>query len=508
MGIENGANEIISLFEKGLYAKRPTRYEISIDGELVLYKGMTQENLSRRNAEEHIAVDSYNYLVNMCLKIERMILQQQQQQQPRRITPQHRIVVYMDSVSERVMNKKIRSHQLASLDSHLMRNLFITMCERNGHIFVEQLGKGGESELQMYLLRDQTCPLNIFVTNDSDFISIAYNHQPKTAKPLMLRDILPIEATDASGEILDSNNSYEDCSKIVDSCLWIKCCGSKSAMRAYGLDYNVRLVDFSTSTFRLLVALCGTDFTTNILTTSMIRNIVSYIRRTTSDVATNRLLYAFCAKNPESAYKNEALLDSFLLAASPIPNNTMRLFSSFEQHNSSRDLECVMLCLFALALGNETASTATNTGRVTLKRQQGGTTNESSLEMSCEMEKRAYASSLESVRRQYTHYESYLRTGIMVYDPVSNIIPNAALLNKIWLHTLWLQYYTIERRFSLKLLRNNLTKDIDNLTGSVARKFLIDGCDKVFEKIYQSKLVIESSVKLSQNMRSKKIKLG
>lgn len=499
MGIEHGANEIISLFERGLYSAKPARYIISVDGELLLYKGMTQDNLSRRSAEEHIAVDSYNYLINLCAKIEQMMEQQQQQQPHKRI--EHKIVVYMDSVTERVMNKKIRTQQICSLDSRLMRNIFITMCERNGHIFVEQLGKGSESELQMYILRDKQCPLNIFITNDSDFISIAYNHQPIYTTSITLRDIKMRTVVDNS--IIDQNFTYENCDKVTDSCLWIKCCSSKNTIRCYGLDLNTRLVGFSTTAFRLLVALCGTDFTTNILTSSMIRNIVSYVRQNVQSVEINRLVYAMCAKNPESGYSNESLLDR-PIADNDATNGTLKLFRSLDTlATGTTDFECVMLCLFALGLGSESGM---KKNRVILKRGGGSGSESVVAAAGSDNEKCLYAENVKHVYRQFKYYESYLRTGIMELDSASDTKPNAAFLNRIWLHILWLQYYSIERKFTLKLLRNCLNRDLNDLFSSVARKFLIEGCDRVFDKTYQSKLMFEASLKLSQNIKKQNIK--
>lgn len=523
MGIESGANEIISLFERGLYSARPDRYTISVDGELILYKGMTQDNLSRRNAEEYIAVDSYNYLVNLCAKIEQMMQQQQQQQSLPHKHIEHKITIYMDSVSERVMNKKVRTQQISSIDSTLMRSLFITMCERNGRIFVEQLGKGGESELQMYLLRDKSCPLNIFITNDSDFISIAYNHRPTCTTTMTLRDIAnaaaAVAAAASTHKIIDQNFTYEKSDKIADSCLWIKCSGNKSAIQAYGLDYNARLVGFSTTAFRLLVALCGTDFTTNILTSSMIRNIVSYIRRRVQSSAINCMLYALCAKNPNNGYSNESLLDTRIIDDYDDAANicgTIKLFRSLDNKASGHDLECAMLCLFALGLGNESM---TKKNRVILKRGGGGgvvgvegtdqivpsaAVAAATTACSSNNEKSLYMESIKHVCRQFEFYESYLRTGRMDFDSTADIKPNAALLNKTWLHILWLQYFGIERKFILKILRNCLNRDLDDLFGSVARKFLREGCERVFDTTYQSKLMFEASLKLSQSMKTKK----
>lgn len=273
MGIKNGAPSIVQIFRNGLFNTRADNYKIIVDGELMRYKGMIENNLKKHNAEEAIAASSFDYMKNIIRQIELFIGKKSKD-----------VVVFMDGC--RVFNKESGRADF-HFDAGLIRHIFKNLCWEYGYT-VNELDHG-ESELQMYLQRDRTMNLNIFLTNDSDMISICYGHKPiikyinsedKTAsKELSYETIQSIIETNrfnstsnTTHPIINQNHIYKlDNINILDSCLWLN---NGKELTAVGFDFIEDRMKFNKFIFRVFIALCGTDFTVSLLTDSMISGIL------------------------------------------------------------------------------------------------------------------------------------------------------------------------------------------------------------------------------------------
>lgn len=345
MGIKNGVRHIkeIFAFQRGLWhrnilqmpiASKPDeikdslRYNVYVDGELMRFKGMCGDNMRAHNREEIIAQAAFTYMVDLISRFEAYIGH-----------PSTNVIVYMDG--KRPCNKESRFHDAPeTIDHSFIRTCFTYLLADHG-IDVVQL-KDGESELQMYLRRDKSAHLNVFVTDDSDFIAIAYNHQPnvkcrwdRTPSPIITsynelilahnnltedqecllalmacdgpktdtgikfpineiekQDILSRLCAKKSTEqlskytsapnkatMLDQNDYYDTrFYEVTDSCLWLKCqAGDQIPM--FGMDFTT-FHDLTPRHFRIFLSLCGTDFTKDLFTDSMIRSVIqSYPNR-------------------------------------------------------------------------------------------------------------------------------------------------------------------------------------------------------------------------------------
>jgi hypothetical protein len=107
-------------------------------------------------------------------------------------------------------------------DAALVRTTFMNPCSGIGYRVCEL--RSGESELQMYLRRDKTADLNVFVTADSDIISICYDHYQSVSAIAAITMTSRQTTTTTNnnwGNIIDENDTYEDDASVIDSCLWI-----------------------------------------------------------------------------------------------------------------------------------------------------------------------------------------------------------------------------------------------------------------------------------------------
>lgn len=261
MGILN-RGLIADRFNTGLYKR--TNCDTSnlyIDGELVRFKGMTDHNKTQRNAEEAIARDGVKYLKNRVSAIETYFGK-----------TFDRIIVFMDG--KRVHNKETRVYD-TDVDVGLIRSVFKEACERERYQ-VEQLSFG-EGELQMYLQRDKLTNRNVFLTKDSDMLSILYGHKPnyQTAVEIVQKEYT---SSDYDTNIVDLNDDYASGVQVYDSCVWIECDSSNSPMKIYGFDDTLNRLKFSKLVFRTFCAMCGTDFTDPLLTTSMVTGFFTCIK--------------------------------------------------------------------------------------------------------------------------------------------------------------------------------------------------------------------------------------
>lgn len=193
-------------------------------------------------------------------------------------------------------NKTIRTYN-SSLDDHETRNYFKHMCADNGYRIVQL--EAGENELQMYKTCEMHSSLNVFLTRDSDMLSILYGHRPSivfrhdTNRPYtnFTTDSTPV--TNQSN-IVDTNDTYDtllDC-RIFDSCAWAICDLYKNGIRTnitmLGFDFSAERFGYNTLVWRAYCALCGTDFTRAQLTTSMLTSAIQNMRAEERDLINTR----------------------------------------------------------------------------------------------------------------------------------------------------------------------------------------------------------------------------
>lgn len=268
MGIKHGSVELVTAIEHGLYNRHAKVFDINVDGENLQYKGCVSSVTCQANAEALIASTAHEYLSKTIVSIEQWLGGNARN-----------INIYMDG--QRVENKDSRTK--LTFDVRAIRAFFAYHCHQSNWTVIEN----GESELQMYLRRDRSVNLNVFVTNDTDMISICYGHEP-----LSTSSILNIESQDlmmtngcTSANICDLNRIYSNdietvpassnvntAHHVYDSCLWVntKC----QQLKLIGFDYVADKLNYDVQIFRVMIAMCGTDFTPGILTNTQIRALL------------------------------------------------------------------------------------------------------------------------------------------------------------------------------------------------------------------------------------------
>lgn len=273
MGI-GGGSQIIQLMPKGLYNRnRLVSTNLYVDGELVRYKGQYESNMVARCPEEAIAKASFLYLCSRTAMLATHF--------GKTFTNK---IVYMDG--SRVQNKIERIHQ-SNVNDYDTRKFFKQMCLVNNYKVVQL--DVGESELQMYIQRDKRTSLNVFLTRDSDMLSILYSHKPSIINK---RDNTPcVDFTTTSFDkstatVEDRNDSYNNGEwTITDSCVWAICDIQKTVsnismitpITMIGFDYSEQRVGFNTLVWRSYCVLCGTDFTSPLFTDTMRRSALQNI---------------------------------------------------------------------------------------------------------------------------------------------------------------------------------------------------------------------------------------
>lgn len=259
MGIKYGVSAVFSKMSNGLYRLHdPKTVTIYVDGELIRYKGMIQDNLTCADAEEAIAYTSYQYLAALIKNIKSHL--------SRGGGRVDEIVVYMDG--DRVINKTQRT-QVAQYEIGVVRQTFCARCTSNGMrvVWLDE----GESEIQMYLRRDRNNDLNVFISADSDLIPIMYGHEAISDEVAVTdADIEPCSSP-INSKIKDCNRVYRKDVNVRDSCLWIRC---GQTVEAFGMDDVRKLINLSTKSFRIMMGLCGSDFTCSAFTETMIQLIL------------------------------------------------------------------------------------------------------------------------------------------------------------------------------------------------------------------------------------------
>ncbi|UDM55395.1 Fen-1 [Phenacoccus solenopsis nudivirus] len=285
MGIANFA-KIFERNPRGVYNARGKVVNLYVDGENLRFKGMTQKNRNRTNAEESIGRDAFFYLDSIQRRLSNYLNVKFQT-----------IYVYMDGARP---HNKCKRPVTDSFDHSVIRETLKSICASREPLYqVVQLDYG-ESELMMYKQRDRNANLNIMLTMDSDCLSIAYGHYssvrvlsqdpttlsyitltPNDERLESLRQLygydLPIDAIqhttlDTHEMIVNDENYCYDSSDVYDSCVFAHL--NSNAIVLYGLDDVAIRMKLPVDVFRVLCALCGTDFTTPLLTASLIGNFL------------------------------------------------------------------------------------------------------------------------------------------------------------------------------------------------------------------------------------------
>lgn len=256
MGITNGA-EIVSKFaERGHYNRYARTYKIYVDGELISYKGYNSVSTVQANAEDAIAGGSIEYLSRLVDKINRYL--------PGKLIG---VNIFMDGCI-RVGNKRVK-RTCMNADIHLVRRYFKEACKKHEYNLIEL--DEGEAELEMYLQRDKTSDLNIFVTEDSDMLSICYGHMPDFLKDR--NDVcIEVPLNFDNPNVIDHNCVYAMSSDVRDSCVWVK--QREGVLIMIAFDEKMLMIGYNVTSFRVFAALCGTDFTESFLTKSMAKALL------------------------------------------------------------------------------------------------------------------------------------------------------------------------------------------------------------------------------------------
>jgi len=273
MGLKTGAKILLNSFKPGLYNHNARQYNVYIDGELMRYKGLCDNN--QANSPECIAQVAHNYMLGLVSDLEQLF-------KKRALG----VYVYMDGV-RRVKNKTMARAEY-HMNTEIVRAYFKDICKNTGFPIVEL--DCGEAELTMYLQRDQAVDLNVFITCDSDMLSICYGHKPKLYYVDNPNETVPDNKykyerlprnefirNSNGNKVIDDNYSYCPIDengrmyKVSDSCLWVN---SLKNVECIGCDFISERLGLSPRVFRTMVCMCGTDFSNNILTESMLLGVM------------------------------------------------------------------------------------------------------------------------------------------------------------------------------------------------------------------------------------------
>ena len=280
---------------KTIFNAHPRLYNIIIDGEIMRYKGFLDNVMHNAGAEHVIATISTDCTVKIVNEIEQLLTK----------GTRNEVLIYMDG--KRVSHKFHRPTMNHDVDMALIRTLYTDRCINQGYRVIAL--KEGEAELNMYTRRftdrgvlfdtdglplDGTkvpVDLNVFITGDSDFLSICYGHLPmnsnctnleKFDRTALIMAGYPIEYSKASYEMDHTNknrslfsNSYNDDITLRDSALWVRTRNGALTNQMYGMDGISDVFGFTIPAFRIFIAMCGTDFTKPILTKTMIQSIMN-----------------------------------------------------------------------------------------------------------------------------------------------------------------------------------------------------------------------------------------
>lgn len=266
MGV-GGGSQIIEFLPNGVYnGDCLNSTNLYVDGELVRYKGQYESNMVARCPEEAIAQSSFLYLQKRVMMLVNYLGK-----------TFNNVYVFMDG--KRVENKIERVYN-SGFNNYDIRNFFKRICSDNNYRVVQL--ETGESELQMYIQRDRHASLNVFLTRDSDMLSILYSHKPSIVYKCNVTEkctnFTMKKHHKSRDSVMDNNEFYNDGNWIVtDSCVWAICdiqktIGSNNIsipITMIGFDFMEQRVGLHVLVWRSYCVLCGTDFTPPLFTSTM-----------------------------------------------------------------------------------------------------------------------------------------------------------------------------------------------------------------------------------------------
>lgn len=275
MGI-GGGTQIVELLPRGLYNGQKLKVlNLYVDGEFIRFKGHFESNLTSRCPEEAIAQSSYSYLKKRILMLVNYF--------GKTFTNTY---IFMDG--KRVQNKIERVYH-SGVNDYEIRTYFKRLCSENKYTVVQL--EDGESELHMYLKRDRHSCLNVFLTRDSDMLSILYAHKPtivqKQDTALECLNFNTFEHDKSTSEIEDQNDYYNSGDWLItDSCVWALCDMQKTILgvssnvpfKMIGFDFAEELFGYNALVWRIYCILCGTDFTPPLFTSTTRKIVMQNMR--------------------------------------------------------------------------------------------------------------------------------------------------------------------------------------------------------------------------------------
>lgn len=287
MGILAGS-DIAKIFEYGIFHQNPKSYNINVDGEGIIHKGRFLSNLIAHDPELAIAQSAFQYMHNLINRVKCIF----------GVKNLKDVIIHMDG-PKRFKNKTTKRAGIKE-DINNIRNYFKNM-SMNAKYSVKEYKDSCEAELMMYLERQRDVNLNIYLTLDSDMMSIMYGHRPiiqnitnndTDAKIEFERQIVdlckkPNLSQSNAHSVKNLNHSYTiDLFKnetieyeIFDSCVWLRNiksidCHEEYKSIFYSFDYKDLIFDIKPLIMRAFLHLCGNDYVEPFLTNTMIEKIL------------------------------------------------------------------------------------------------------------------------------------------------------------------------------------------------------------------------------------------
>lgn len=306
MGIKKGKGVMIELLECGvtLDPKRAHKIAVNCDGDLLVNKGHVSSTAEKADEIANLATNVLRGMIAQLRAIFEGSLVE--------------VYVYFDSLT-RVANKEMRASR--DLDGFSTigdaKRIFAHNCRGDG-MTVRQLEDGHEAEMMMYKMRDKSKNLNIFLTDDSDFLSIAYGHRPLLRKcerdtSIKCIDDLAQCISETPVSVGSSSHLYSYLRvnelSVFDSCLWVIL--GNDRQKFVSLDYSDILLDLPPADMCTLIAMCGTDFTSGALTPMSIELVARFIRDNTvkGNLAKLGQLLTKKVYNPTHTYISDEFLE-------------------------------------------------------------------------------------------------------------------------------------------------------------------------------------------------------
>jgi hypothetical protein len=246
MGIKN-PSVLVQYLSNSTCNMHPKNYKIIFDGEIIRHLGYNVKNQLSQHPEMAIAQTSISTVKNIVSRLSTLFDSMPSE-----------VIVYFDGV--RPSGKVVRVAPDFSAND---KDQFSVYCHLSGYTVKQLLV--GEAELMMYLERDKEMDLNIFVTSDTDVISIMYggNYEQHVSQ-----ETVTIDQNNMSGKIRHVAKQ--------NSVMWVRI-RLESHLDLYGMDDLAAIFHLSPNHFRIAIVLTGTDYSLPIFTKTMMINCFSNI---------------------------------------------------------------------------------------------------------------------------------------------------------------------------------------------------------------------------------------